>query len=83
MALAASARGWYAYQLQALLKEIVTRIPDIRPDGEMEMMKSIWFNVVIQMPVTFTPEPYNAHGAPLDVGHRHVDAAEREVPRRG
>ncbi len=44
------------YQLGALLKEIVTRIPDIRPDGEMEMMKSIWFNAVIRMPVAFTPE---------------------------
>ena len=43
-------------QLGALLKEIVTRIPDIRPDGEMEMLKSIWFNAVIRMPVTFTPE---------------------------
>ena len=44
------------YQLQALLKEIVTRIPDIHSDGEMEMMKSIWFNAVIRMPVAFTPE---------------------------
>ena len=44
------------YQLLALLKEIVTRIPDIRPVGGMEMMKSIWFNAVIRMPVAFTPE---------------------------
>ncbi len=44
------------YQLQALLKEIVTRIPDIRPNGDMSMMKSIWFNAIIQMPVVFTPE---------------------------
>ena len=44
------------YQLGALLKEIVTRIPDIRADGELEMLRSIWFNAVIRMPVAFTPE---------------------------
>ncbi len=44
------------YQLTALLKEMVARIPDIRPDGEMEMLKSIWFNAIIRMPVAFTPE---------------------------
>ena len=44
------------YQLAALLKEIVTRIPDMRPDGELEMLNSIWFNTVIRMPVAFTPE---------------------------
>ena len=44
------------YQLAALLKQIVTRIPDIRPDGEPEMLRSIWFNAVIRMPVAFTPE---------------------------
>ncbi|MDE0273916.1 MAG: hypothetical protein OXP11_22220, partial [Gammaproteobacteria bacterium] len=45
-----------AQQLTALLKEIVFRIPDIRPDGELEMLKSIWFNAIIRMPVAFTPE---------------------------
>ena len=44
------------YQLQALLKDIVTRIPDIRPAGPMEMLKSIWFNAIVRMPVAFTPE---------------------------
>lgn len=44
------------YQLQALLTEIYARIPDIHPDGEMEMLRSIWFNAVIRMPVAFTPE---------------------------
>ena len=44
------------YQLGALLKEIVTRIPDIRADGDLEMLRSIWFNAVIRMPVAFTPE---------------------------
>ncbi|MDE0063670.1 MAG: cytochrome P450, partial [Gammaproteobacteria bacterium] len=44
------------YQLQALLGEIVTRIPDIRPAGPMEMLKSIWFNAITRMPVAFTAE---------------------------
>jgi len=44
------------YQLKALLKEMVTRIPDIRPEGEREMMRSIWFNAIVKMPVRFTPE---------------------------
>ena len=42
------------YQLQALLKEIVLQLPDIRPTGENEMLKSIWFNAIINMPVTYT-----------------------------
>jgi len=44
------------YQLKALLKEMVTRIPDIRPEGDWEMMRSIWFNAIVKMPVRFTPE---------------------------
>ena len=43
------------YQLKALLQEIYTRIPDIRIDGEKEMLRSIWFNAVMKLPVTFTP----------------------------
>ena len=43
-------------QLFHLLKQIVTRIPDIRPDGEFEMLRTIWFNGIIKMPVIFTPE---------------------------
>ncbi len=43
-------------QLRALLKQVYTRIPDIRISGEMEMMRSIWFNAILKMPVTFTPE---------------------------
>ena len=42
-------------QLFALLKEIVTRVPDIR-HGEVERMRSIWFDAVIGMPVAYTPE---------------------------
>ncbi|MGI9326310.1 MAG: cytochrome P450 [Pseudomonadales bacterium] len=44
------------YQLKALLTEIYTRIPDIRIDGEKEMLKSIWFNAVMKMPVRFSPQ---------------------------
>ena len=43
-------------QLAALLMQIVERIPDIHPDGERAMLNSIWFNAVIKMPVSFTPE---------------------------
>ena len=43
-------------QLKALLAEIVTRIPDIHPVGERTMLRSIWFNAIVRMPVTFTPE---------------------------
>lgn len=44
-------------QLRALLKQIVTRIPDIHPVGEPEWLSSVWFNAIIRMPVEFTPEP--------------------------
>lgn len=44
-------------QLYALLKEIVTRIPDIRLSGEPEWLRSIWFNAITKLPVEFTPEP--------------------------
>jgi cytochrome P450 len=43
-------------QLYALLKEIITRIPDIRVDGKPEWLRSIWFNAITRLPVTFTPE---------------------------
>lgn len=46
-------------QLRALLKEIITRIPDIHPAGDMTMLKTIWFNGIINMPVEFTPETPN------------------------
>ena len=44
------------YQLRALLKELFTRLPDIHPVGDKKMLKSIWFNAVMDMPVAFTPE---------------------------
>lgn len=43
-------------QLQALLKQIVTRIPDFRIAGEAEWLHSIWFNAITRLPVEFTPE---------------------------
>ena len=44
-------------QLTALLMEIITRIPDIKPVGDIEdPLRSIWFHTVMNMPVTFTPE---------------------------
>ncbi len=46
-------------QLKALLMEIITRIPDIRPVGEIAApLRSIWFNTVLHMPVEFTPEAH-------------------------
>jgi cytochrome P450 len=46
-------------QLRALLREVSTRLPDLRPDGEPEWLRSIWFNAIIRMPVSFTPERTN------------------------
>lgn len=43
-------------QLKALLTEIITRIPDIHPTGDMKMLRTIWFNGIIDLPVAFTPE---------------------------
>ena len=43
-------------QLGYLLKEIVTRIPDFRLAEEPKFLRSIWFNAIINMPITFTPE---------------------------
>lgn len=42
-------------QLRALLKEVVTQIPDIHLAGEPEWLRSVWFNAIIRMPVAFTP----------------------------
>jgi len=43
-------------QLHALLRQVVTRIPDFRLDGEPEWLRSIWFNAITRLPITFTPE---------------------------
>lgn len=41
-------------QLQILIREVLTRLPDLALDGEPEWMRSIWFNAIIRMPVRFT-----------------------------
>jgi cholest-4-en-3-one 26-monooxygenase len=43
-------------QLKALLKQIVTRLPDYELIGEPEWLRSIWFNAIIRMPIRFTAE---------------------------
>lgn len=43
-------------QLYALLKEIIQRVPDIKPTGDPTWMASIWFNAITNMTVEFTPE---------------------------
>jgi len=42
-------------ELQALLKQILTRIPDFRISGEPQWLRSIWFNAITQLPISFTP----------------------------
>ncbi len=44
-------------ELHALLKQILTRMPDFRLDGEPEWLRSIWFNAIVGLPIAFTPEP--------------------------
>ena len=39
----------------ALLKQIVTRIPDFRISDEPKWMRSIWFNAITHLPLAFTP----------------------------
>lgn len=43
-------------QLKALLTELYTRLPDIHPVGEQKMLRSIWFNAIMEMNCAFTPE---------------------------
>lgn len=43
-------------QLHALLKQIVTRISDYRISGEPKWLRSIWFNAITRLPISFTPE---------------------------
>lgn len=40
-------------QLRILIKEIVTRMPDLTLDGEPEWLRSLWFNAIIRMSVSF------------------------------
>lgn len=43
-------------ELRGLLKQVLTRLPDIRVSGDPEWLKSIWFNALVKLPVSFTPE---------------------------
>ncbi len=44
-------------QLNALLMQMITRIGDVKPIGDIEKpLRSIWFNAILNMPVKFTPE---------------------------
>ncbi len=43
-------------ELHALLKQIVTRIPDFRISGDVQRLRSIWFDAITKLPVQFTPE---------------------------
>lgn len=41
-------------ELAALLREILEQIPDIRISGEVKRLRSIWFDAIVQLPVTYT-----------------------------
>jgi len=43
-------------QLHALLKEIITRLPDFSVSGEPVWLSSIWFNAITHLPVSYRPE---------------------------
>ncbi len=43
-------------ELKALLKQILTRIPDFRIRGEPEWLRSIWFNAITRLPIAFKAE---------------------------
>jgi cytochrome P450 len=43
-------------ELRALLKQVVTRVPDFRISGEPKWLRSIWFNAITHLPIEFTPD---------------------------
>lgn len=47
-------------ELLALLKQILMRIPDFRISGEPKWLRSIWFNAITHLPLTFTPNRVGA-----------------------
>lgn len=49
--------GLARMELHALLKALLTRMPDLRPSEEPQWLRSIWFNAITRLPVTFSPEP--------------------------
>ena len=46
-------------ELHALLKQILTRMPDFQIAGEPEWLRSIWFNAILKLPITFTPDRHS------------------------
>lgn len=48
--------GLARLQLHALLKQLITRLPDLRVSGEPDWLRSIWFNAITGLPVSFTPD---------------------------
>ena len=40
-------------QLHALLHELLTRLPDLRIEGDPEWLQSVWFNAIVRMQVRF------------------------------
>jgi len=46
-------------ELMAIIKEVVTRLPDIRLDGEVERLRSNFTNGINHMPVRFSPGKAN------------------------
>ncbi len=51
-------------ELHALLKEIVTRVPDIRIVGDVKRLRSIWFDAITNLTVTFTAEASRSQTKP-------------------
>jgi cholest-4-en-3-one 26-monooxygenase len=43
-------------ELHALLKQVLTRMPDFHLGAEPQWLRSIWFNAITSLPVAFTPE---------------------------
>lgn len=42
-------------ELTALLRQIVTRMPNYEISGEPRWLRSIWFNAITELPIKFTP----------------------------
>ena len=45
-----------AWRASDPVHQIVTRIPDFRISGEVQRLRSIWFDAITKLPVQFTPE---------------------------
>lgn len=49
-------------ELRLMFREIITRLPDMRLDGEVEMLRSNFIGGIKHMPVAWTPGPRSAAG---------------------